>query len=48
MEFENVTIVRCLMSWNDDPTMKREDFLNPGTQLGVLCNYCGRKCGCYV
>jgi hypothetical protein len=46
MNFDNLTIVRYLMSWNDDPTMRREDFLNPEQQFGVLCNYCGRKCSC--
>lgn len=47
IDFDNMTIIRYLMSWNDDPTMKREDFLNPNVQLGRLCNYCGRKCSCY-
>jgi len=46
LDFDNTTIVRYLLSWNDDPTMRREDFLNPGTQLGRHCNYCGRKCAC--
>ena len=46
MEFENTTIVRYLMGWNDDPMMRREDFLNPTVELGKLCNYCGRKCAC--
>ena len=46
MEFENTTIVRYLMGWNDDPMMRREDFLNPTVELDKLCNYCGRKCAC--
>lgn len=47
MEFENLTIVRYLLSWNDDPSIKREDFLNPdASQNGILCNLCGRKCAC--
>jgi hypothetical protein len=46
-DFDNLTIVRYLMSWNDDPMMKREDFLNPETPIGRLCNYCGRKCNCF-
>jgi hypothetical protein len=46
LDFDNTTIVRYLLSWNDDPTMRREDFLNPGIQIGRLCNYCGRKCAC--
>ena len=28
-EFSNLTIVRYLISWNDDPTERREDFFNP-------------------
>ncbi len=46
MDFDNLTIVRYLMSWNDDPMNKREDFLNPKIKLGILCNSCGRKCSC--
>ncbi|KAJ7908585.1 hypothetical protein B0H13DRAFT_2016374 [Mycena leptocephala] len=29
MEFSNLTIVKYLIGWNDDPTELREDFLNP-------------------
>ena len=46
MKFENTTIVRYLMGWNDDLMTRREDFLNPTVELGKLCNYCGRKCAC--
>ena len=48
MDFDNLTIVRYLMSWNDNPMMKREDFLNPETPVGHLCNYCGRTCNCFA
>ena len=46
MNFDNLTIVRYLISWNDDPTMQREDFLNPDKIFERLCNYCDRKCTC--
>jgi len=46
-DFDNLTIVRYLMSWNDDPMMQRENFLNPELPAGVVCNYCGRKCDCF-
>jgi hypothetical protein len=46
MEFDNLTIVRYLMSWNDDPTRRREDFMDPEKQMGVECGYCGRTCNC--
>src|ERR1700737_3764913 len=45
-DFDNLTIVRYLMSWNDDPTMRREDFLNPVMPPGKYCNNCGRRCTC--
>jgi len=46
MDFDNLTIVRYLMSWNDRPTRKREDFMDPGKQVGKECSYCGRTCDC--
>jgi hypothetical protein len=46
MEFESLTIIRYLLSWNNDPK-KGQDFLNPdANQNGILCNLCGRKCAC--
>jgi len=44
MDFDNLTIVRYLMSWNDDPTRRREDFMDPEKQFGKECGYCGRTC----
>ncbi|KAG7005366.1 hypothetical protein G7Y79_00020g048940 [Physcia stellaris] len=32
MEYDNVTIVRYIINWNDKPTRMREDFLNPDGQ----------------
>ena len=46
MDFDNLTIVRYLMSWNDQPTRCREDFMDPEKQLGRECGYCGRTCDC--
>ena len=46
MAFDNLTIVRYLISWNDDPTHKREDFLNPDASEGKICVACGRSCTC--
>jgi hypothetical protein len=46
LDYDNMTIVRYLFSWNDDPTMPREDFLNPKKQYGKFCASCGRKCPC--
>jgi len=44
MDFDNLTIVRYLMSWNDDPTRRREDFMDPEKQFGKECGYCRRTC----
>ena len=32
MEFDNLTIVRYLMSWNDQLTRRQEDFMDPEKQ----------------
>ena len=45
-EFTNLTIVKYLISWNDDPTEKREDFLNPNREPALKCFTCGRSCPC--
>ncbi|KAF8871192.1 hypothetical protein CPB84DRAFT_1818238 [Gymnopilus junonius] len=45
-EFSNLTIVRYLISWNDDPTDKREDYFNPAQQPAVKCFQCRRSCHC--
>lgn len=46
MDFESLTIVRYLISWNDDPVKKREDFMNSEMQMGVFCPRCNRTCDC--
>ena len=45
-EFSNLTIVKYLISWNDDPTQQREDFFNPNRPPAVKCFVCGRSCHC--
>jgi len=45
-EFSNLTIVRYLISWNDDPTERREDFFNPVQTPVLHCFHCGRSCRC--
>ncbi|KAH7903548.1 hypothetical protein BJ138DRAFT_1107580 [Hygrophoropsis aurantiaca] len=45
-EFAHMTIVKYLISWNDNPTERREDFLNPNRQPAVRCYQCGRSCHC--
>lgn len=44
-EYSNLTIVKYLISWNDDPRVPREDFLNPSPPT-IGCSICGRTCSC--
>jgi len=44
MDFDNLTIVRYLMSWNNNPTRRRKDFMDPEKQFRKECGYCGRTC----
>ncbi|KAJ6622746.1 hypothetical protein B0H10DRAFT_1787494 [Mycena sp. CBHHK59/15] len=46
MEFSNLTIVKYLIGWNDDPTELRENFLNPNQKITKRCSACGRTCAC--
>ena len=45
-EFSNLTIVKYLISWNDNPTINREDFFNFNLLPTTRCNTCGRSCDC--
>jgi len=45
-EFSNMTIVKYLISWSDDPTETREEFFNPKRVATVRCPHCGRSCCC--
>jgi nuclear transport factor 2 (NTF2) superfamily protein len=44
MDFDNLTIVRYLMNWNDDSTTYHENFINSEKQFGKECGYCDRIC----
>ncbi|KAG1816275.1 DNA breaking-rejoining enzyme [Suillus variegatus] len=45
-EFLNLTIVKYLISSNDDPVELREHFFNPDRPPTVKCPHCGRCCPC--
>ncbi|KAF9526293.1 hypothetical protein CPB83DRAFT_770642 [Crepidotus variabilis] len=45
-DFSNLTIVRYLISWNDVPTKRREDFFDPHRRPVIFCYQCGRSCPC--
>ncbi|KAH7903450.1 hypothetical protein BJ138DRAFT_1138729 [Hygrophoropsis aurantiaca] len=45
-EFTHMTIVKYLISWNDEPLEPREDFFNPDCNCVVKCYKCGRSCAC--
>ncbi|KAM6489048.1 hypothetical protein JOM56_015460, partial [Amanita muscaria] len=45
-ELSHLTIVRYLLSWNDDPYEAREDFFNPSKEPTTRCPHCGRDCTC--
>ncbi|EIW59001.1 uncharacterized protein TRAVEDRAFT_123077, partial [Trametes versicolor FP-101664 SS1] len=46
LNFTSMTIVKYLISWNDDPTERREDYMNPNRKPTVQCHACGRRCHC--
>ncbi|OCK90996.1 uncharacterized protein K441DRAFT_577279, partial [Cenococcum geophilum 1.58] len=46
LEFNSLTIVRYLLSRNDDLIKSREDYMNPRAQKGTLYPYCGRSYNC--
>ena len=45
-EFTHLTIIKYLISANDEPSMAREDFLNPNHAPTIACHACGRTCHC--
>ncbi|KAJ3925353.1 MAG: hypothetical protein NXY57DRAFT_949089 [Lentinula lateritia] len=45
-DFSHLTIVKYLISWNDDPKTKREDFFNMERVPESRCFACGRSCDC--
>ncbi|KAJ7791827.1 DNA breaking-rejoining enzyme [Mycena olivaceomarginata] len=45
-EFSSLTIVKYLISYVDDPSERREDYMNPNRPLSLKCFSCGRTCYC--
>ncbi|KAK0191777.1 hypothetical protein F5146DRAFT_1103646 [Armillaria mellea] len=45
-EFTHLTIVKYLISWNDNPTMPHKDFFRLDRKSTVHCYACGRTCPC--
>ncbi|KAJ3760308.1 DNA breaking-rejoining enzyme [Lentinula raphanica] len=45
-EFTHLTIVKYLISWNDNPTVDRDDFFNMNRAPTVACPTCNRTCHC--
>ncbi|KAK6997291.1 hypothetical protein R3P38DRAFT_2563764 [Favolaschia claudopus] len=45
-EFSNLTIVKYLISYADEPSERREDYLNPNRPPTKKCFSCGRTCHC--
>ncbi|KAJ3807663.1 hypothetical protein F5876DRAFT_90460 [Lentinula aff. lateritia] len=45
-EFTHLTIVKYLISLNDNPTINREDFFNLNYPPASVCPVCNRSCHC--
>jgi hypothetical protein len=45
-EFSHMTIVKYLISWNDDATETRDNFFNFHRPPTIKCFACGRSCHC--
>ncbi|KAK6988966.1 hypothetical protein R3P38DRAFT_3331733 [Favolaschia claudopus] len=45
-EFSNLTIVKYLISYADEPCERREDYMNPNCPPTIKCFSCGRTCHC--
>ncbi|PBK94423.1 hypothetical protein ARMGADRAFT_1045761 [Armillaria gallica] len=45
-EFTHLTIVKYLISWNDTPMLRRDQFFDFSRPLTVKCHSCGRSCHC--
>ncbi|KAJ7795520.1 DNA breaking-rejoining enzyme [Mycena olivaceomarginata] len=43
-EFSNLTIMKYLISYVDDPFERREDYMNPDRPPTLKCFTCGRSC----
>ncbi|KAH7871392.1 uncharacterized protein C8R40DRAFT_1162622 [Lentinula edodes] len=45
-EFTHLTIVKYLISWNDNPHVDRDDFFNMNCAPTTACPTCNRTCHC--
>lgn len=45
-EFTHLTIVKYLISWNDNPHVNRDDFFNMKRAPARVCPTCNRSCHC--
>ncbi|KAJ3867261.1 DNA breaking-rejoining enzyme [Lentinula novae-zelandiae] len=45
-EFTHLTIVKYLISWNDNPHVDRDDFFNMKRAPAKVCTTCNRSCHC--
>ncbi|KAJ3861115.1 DNA breaking-rejoining enzyme [Lentinula novae-zelandiae] len=45
-EFTHLTIVKYLISWNDNPHVDRDDFFNMKRAPAKVCPTCNRSCHC--
>ncbi|KAJ3913416.1 DNA breaking-rejoining enzyme, partial [Lentinula edodes] len=45
-EFTHLTIVKYLISWNDNPHVDRDDFFNMHRAPTTVCPTCNRSCHC--
>ncbi|KAJ4497487.1 hypothetical protein C8R41DRAFT_894648 [Lentinula lateritia] len=45
-EFTHLTIVKYLISWNDNPHVDRDDFFNMDRAPTAVCPTCNRSCHC--
>ncbi|KAJ7765926.1 DNA breaking-rejoining enzyme [Mycena maculata] len=45
-EFSNLTIVKYLISYVDDPSERCEEYMNPDRAPLLKCYTCGRSCHC--
>lgn len=45
-ELSNLTIVKYLISSNDAPTERRDNYYNFDQPPTIMCSACGRSCRC--
>ncbi|KAJ3746987.1 hypothetical protein EV360DRAFT_57123, partial [Lentinula raphanica] len=45
-EFTHLTIVKYLISWNNNPHIDRDDFFNMDRAPATVCPTCNRSCHC--